>query len=67
MPTNPDDPAFPHGDAHRGMTLRDYFASQALTGILAFPTRPGDPNVHGQVARAAYEYADAMLAARRIR
>jgi hypothetical protein len=46
---------------HEGMTLRDWFAGQALAGLLA------DPNVidpDSAVARAAYEYADAMIEAR---
>jgi hypothetical protein len=39
-----------------GMSLRDWFAGQALTGVQA-PTAEG-------VAAAAYRVADAMLAAR---
>lgn len=45
-----------------GMTLRDWFAGQALAGIT------GDPSVEdmdqNEIARAAYLYADAMLEAR---
>lgn len=45
-----------------GMTLRDWFAGQALPGIIAQPNLEGhNPAV---VAKWAYEYADAMLAAR---
>lgn len=55
-------PAFPH--EHRvGMTLRDYFAAQALAGICANQ----DNRVYGnamEFARAAYRLADAMLTAR---
>ena len=41
-----------------GMSLRDWFAGQALAGLLA--------NVSNQVdARVAYAIADAMLAARK--
>lgn len=49
----PDEP-------HRsGMSLRDYFAAAALTGICAY--HPGStPDATAQ----AYEMADAMLAAR---
>jgi hypothetical protein len=47
-----------------GLSLRDYFAGQALTGVianaLAFQTRDAD-----HIAKMAYEAADAMLAARR--
>jgi hypothetical protein len=45
-----------------GMTLRDYFAGQALTGWIS------DPNVTDwdkpKAAQFCYEFADAMLAAR---
>lgn len=44
------------------LTLRDHFALAALGGFLA------DPNVGGSAAKAAkvaYEYADAMLKARK--
>jgi len=55
-----------------GMTLRDYFAAQALSAIIS---GPAFPTIHGlaeeagvdsgeYVADAAYEYADAMLKAR---
>lgn len=47
---------------HEGMTLRDYFAAQALAGILA------DENVGTNqpqnIADDCYRLADAMLAAR---
>ena len=58
-------PAFPtHSTMQpldtRGMTLRDYFAGQALAGMLA------DPNVgtREETAECAYDMADYMLAAR---
>lgn len=46
----------------RGMTLRDYFAGQALANLnlQAHVSRPGAD----QLARSAYEIADAMLEAR---
>lgn len=45
-----------------GMTLRDYFAGQALTGLLAVPNGPqSGPDMY---ARDAYTVADAMLAER---
>jgi hypothetical protein len=50
-----------------GMTLRDYFAGQALGGQLAFS--PSDPfkkyHQPEEVAAACYRFADAMLAARK--
>lgn len=61
--------AFPHPDFWEdvdgnlkgvGMTLRDYFAGQALVGILA-ANRTGFNDV---AAEEAYEAADAMLAER---
>jgi hypothetical protein len=44
-----------------GMTLRDYFAGQALAGALADPNFNMPP---AQLAELAYMEADAMLAAR---
>lgn len=43
-----------------GMTLRDYFAGQALVGRLA----DGTDRDYASVAEEAYMYADAMLRAR---
>jgi len=72
MSNNNGGPAFPNsgyngwGEPEYGMTLRDYFASDALKGMLANPSRDqtrGKPGVHLLVAYA-YEYADAMLAER---
>lgn len=47
----------------QGMTLRDWFAGQALAGILAFPGAvEGDMNKsYRSVVYSAYGYADAML------
>ncbi len=44
-----------------GMTLRDYFAGQALAGFIS--SGPHDCDEHG-LAHDAYLYADAMLEAR---
>lgn len=46
-----------------GMTLRDYFAGQALAGYQASLT-DGCSVSHDACAAACYELADAMLAAR---
>ena len=53
------------GNEWKGMTLRDYFAGQALAGLLAgarhhFPI--GAPSE--QIANAADDLADAMIAKR---
>ena len=50
-----------------GMTLRDYFAAQALTGMLANPQGDYSPLLKSAVERFAYDAyacADAMLEAR---
>jgi hypothetical protein len=53
-----------------GMSLRDYFAGQALAGLTAcsFTYCGGEKitteNATRVTSRRAYEYADAMLAAR---
>lgn len=57
--TNTGGPAFPA--MAKDMSLRDWFAGQALAGILA------DPEVVGELkpsAEFAYKMADAMLAER---
>lgn len=62
--TKDDDPAFPVTAGQQvyatGMSLRDYFAGQALEGMLA-------SNMNGPAedfARRSYLTADAMLRAR---
>jgi hypothetical protein len=66
MATNDGGPAFPifpdYGNHADGMSLRDYFAAKALQGMLADPNSTAG---HRQdFAEKAYQYADAMLAAR---
>jgi hypothetical protein len=46
---------------HDGMSLRDYFAGQALTGMLTLTSAVQHPDM---AAVWAYEQADAMLAER---
>lgn len=57
------DPAFPSNTwpVTVGMSLRDYFAGQALVGLLACGNTSGVPM---SFATWAYEQADAMLVAR---
>lgn len=58
-------PAFPRDErylGHNGMTLRDYFAGQALPVVTALLGR--DVGTADMLARDAYTIADAMLAAR---
>ena len=67
-------PAFPEtiyaGNSNRhaadetpGMTLRDWFAGQALAGILAFPgaVEGNRTKSYRTVVNTAYGYADAMI------
>lgn len=68
-------PAFPTDSAHQvgpttyhyaGMSLRDYFAGQALTGLLAAigslpKTNIDAEEVECQFVEASYSAADAML------
>lgn len=76
-------PAFPFAgsDGHvlndSGMSLRDYFASHALNGLLSCPNdepcvstdRAGiereQREFAAKMARFAYQYADAMIAERK--
>jgi hypothetical protein len=57
--------AFPHVeyDGQRGMTLRDWFAGQALTGLIAAEGPDGFYAAEEATARA-YLLADAMLRAK---
>lgn len=52
---------------HRGMTLRDYFAAQAMQGWLLLPkvAKHLDGDFDG-VATWSYHMADAMLKAREL-
>ena len=52
------DGSYYHG--HGGMTLRDWFAGQALMGLVNQYHPDG-------AAKLAYEYADAMIAAREVK
>lgn len=54
-------PAFAENITTQGMTMRDYFAGQALAGILS---AANFGNAKDWIGQRAYEYADAMLAAR---
>ena len=47
-----------------GMELRDYFAGQAIDGLLAEGGWGGDLSYFEDVAEGAYRVADAMLKAR---
>ena len=72
-------PAYPSGKSekagyentlpyHEGMTLRDWFAGQALPSCFSAPCPPawtsGSAEHRSQSAAAAYLMADAMLATR---
>ena len=51
----------PSGDLRwpeQGMTLRDYFAGQALAGLSA------DPSIESDLGEIAYNIADSMIRAR---
>ncbi|MEN7526971.1 hypothetical protein [Cupriavidus sp. DL-D2] len=52
---------------HEGMTLRDYFAAKALAAMISQPHKAPEncgKKAVPRLAQFAYEYADAMLAAR---
>ena len=53
-------PAFPqHELDHQGMTLKDYFAAQAMQGLLAYYGNPS--HRYDELAMSAYTFAEAML------
>lgn len=49
-----------------GMTLRDYFAAKALGGFAQASMNNDWPYNSEAMAKEAYEWADAMLAAREV-
>lgn len=51
-------------NGEEGMTLRDYFASKAMQGIMAADWELNTGNRIGEVANHAYALADAMLVER---
>jgi hypothetical protein len=58
---------FPHTYSYGGMSLRDYFAAQAMAATIANPEYASvvrQPGSESPIARAAYLMADAMLAER---
>jgi hypothetical protein len=59
-------PAFPrHGyNSNDGMTLRDWFAGQALAGLASYVTKGA---TFDDIAKDAYAIADAMLRAREVK
>jgi hypothetical protein len=54
-------PDFQHAD--QGMTLRDYFAGQALAGLIqGYAVAYGSPtNAPDEIVSEAYAFADIML------
>jgi hypothetical protein len=54
-------------DAREGMTLRDWFAGQALIGLMSDPgLRPDNVAEFAHMASRLYQVADAMLAHREL-
>jgi hypothetical protein len=58
-----DDQGFPSRPHAPGMSLRDWFAGQALVGFLATPIGDGNPTAEDW-ARDSYAVADALIAER---
>jgi hypothetical protein len=59
----PTAPVLPWGDQYR-MTLRDWFAGQALAGLVSYVVEGA---TFENVAEDAYKTADAMLRAREVK
>jgi len=69
-PINDGGPAFPRPATdyclcQQGMTLRDYFAGQALAGLSGNPREDYSGTTREDKAVESYRQSDAMLAARR--
>ena len=54
----------PTVDIVGGMTLRDYFAANAMNSLLLAPVKDWPLYVDASVSVAAYQLADSMLEAR---
>jgi hypothetical protein len=73
-PNNPD--AFPSdtkSEGYTGMSLRDYFATAAMQGMVTKYGKPDDYNwqygtedTHDVLAKKCYKIADAMLKQREL-
>ena len=63
-PSNDGGAAFPVMYVSEGMTLRDYFAGQALNGILMNYTTERFGISENSIADHAYKLADALLVSR---
>lgn len=62
-PAFPNMPEICHGN--EGMSLRDWFAGQAVVGMMAAKVAQATSNTAAQIlAKSAYLLADAMLAER---
>jgi len=55
----------PHRTDETGMTLRDYFATKAMQGMLASGNLPRSVK-DDELSAAAYNLADAMMKAREL-
>jgi hypothetical protein len=68
MQSKRGDPAFPifHDDgiSYGGMSIRDFFAGQALIGLVTTMDNLGDDTVEFLMATVAYKIADAMCTER---
>ena len=64
MPHHHDSTKGCYHQFHAGMTLRDWFAGQALAGMMAH--KDSSKWTRNEVAGDCYAYADAMLKAREV-
>lgn len=64
FPSDIDPRALALGVAQLGMTLRDYFAAQAMRGLLSTVDEFLTPEITNHIAVLSYTAADAMLAER---
>lgn len=64
VPAFPVHPDIRDDEPHAGMTLRDYFAGQALTGLVLSKGGPYAAS-KDDFAKESYWLADAMLEARK--
>jgi len=63
MNTDPDDTASPSHNLGPGLTKREFFAAQALQGILAQETESWSFSTEEALCEKAVIYADSLIAA----
>ncbi|MES2342349.1 MAG: hypothetical protein V4597_11770 [Pseudomonadota bacterium] len=63
IPQEANEPAFPSSDDFQGMTMREWYAGQALSALAGRFPPAEERTAEERTAEACFRYADAMLTA----